>query len=197
MSRAPKALPHPIIEAAAAGELPEWAEAGPERRAHMDRVAALMGRWAESLGLDAGDRARFMAAGRLHDALRDADPESLRPLLDPWMAGIAAKLVHGPAAAAKLRRAGVEDEALLRAVAWHTLGHPDLDELGRCLYLADYLEPGRDYHDESLARMADRVPEDLRGVLREVAAVRIARLLDDGRPLMPETVEFWNGATED
>lgn len=184
---------HPVILAAAEGTLPDWAEAGPERRAHMERVGSLMSTWSTAMGKDEAGRTRFVAAAHLHDSLRDADPEALRPLLDPWMEGIPAKLVHGPAAAARLRGEGVEDEALLRAVAWHTLGHPELDDLGRCLYLADYLEPGRDYHTAELARLADRVPGDVNGALRQVAAARIGHSLEKGRPLLAETVDFWNG----
>ena len=40
---------HPIVERAARGELPDWASASKKRRAHMSRVAGLMGKWAEQL----------------------------------------------------------------------------------------------------------------------------------------------------
>ena len=52
--------------------LPEWAVATPERRAHIERVAALLSTWATALRVPAAERARWLRAACLHDALRDA-----------------------------------------------------------------------------------------------------------------------------
>lgn len=187
---------HPLVTDAAAGRLPGWAEVSPARREHVERVAALMASWAERGGLPADDRARWRAAGLLHDALRDADFDTLRPLVPPELRDAPGKMLHGPAAAARLRRDGVADEPLLRAVAWHTLGHPDLDDLGKALYVADYTEPGRDYESPALAAKRARMPDDMDGVVREVAADRIARSLKRRRPLLDQTVGFWNRLME-
>lgn len=183
---------HALLAAAADGTLPEWAEAREDRRAHVRRVADLMERWARDFGLAPGDVTRWRAAGMLHDALRDADFDALRPLVGPELRDRPGKMLHGPAAAARLRDDGVDDHALLRAVAWHTLGHPDFDRLGKALYLADYLEPGREYESGTLAALRDRVPTDLDGVLRDVAVDRIGRSLRKGRPLLRPTIDFWN-----
>ena len=163
----------------------------------MVRVSGLMGEWAARAGLSDDDRARWRAAGLLHDALRDADFDDLRPLVDDELKDKPGKMLHGPGAAERLRREGVTDQPLLLAIAWHTLGHPDFDELGKALYLADYTEPGRDYESEELARKRDRVPVELDAVLREVAVDRIGRSLEKGRPLLPQTVGFWNARLED
>jgi len=184
---------HPVIAAAADGRLPSWAEASNTRREHVARVSRLMDRWADALGLPEVDRVRWRAAGLLHDALRDADFDTLRPMVDPGLRDSPGKMLHGPAAAARLRDEGVEDEPLLLAIAWHTLGHPDFDRLGRALYLADYTEPGRDYESPELAEKRDRVPTAMDAVLLEVATDRIARSLRKGRPLLEPTVGFWNG----
>jgi HD superfamily phosphohydrolase YqeK len=187
---------HSVIADAASGRLPEWAQVSPERRAHADRVAELMGRWAGRSDLDPHGVARWRAAGRLHDALRDADFDTLRPLVGPELRDAPGKMLHGPAAAARLRADGVDDEPLLLAVAWHTLGHPDFDRLGRALYLADYSEPGRDYESPALAAQRERVPDEMDAVLREVATERIGRSLRKGRPLLPQTVAFWNALVD-
>jgi HD superfamily phosphohydrolase YqeK len=158
----------------------------------MARVAALMDSWAEAWGLGEGDRIRWRAAAHLHDALRDESPGSLREraeaaprLPDP--------MLHGPAAAARLRAEGVGDEPLLLAITWHTTGHPCLDELGRHLYLADYLEPGRPHTREWHSALRARMPAEAGSVVREVAADRIAQTLRSGHPLLAPTVDFWNG----
>ncbi|HLU24859.1 MAG TPA: HD domain-containing protein [Longimicrobiales bacterium] len=181
-----------MIEAAAAGRLPAWAEAGEARRAHMARVAALMDAWAEGLGLDGAERVRWRAAAWLHDALRDADPERIRGLLPPELRDLPPPLVHGPAAAVRLRQDGVADESLLRAIAYHTIGHPSLDRLGRALYLADFLEPGRTFDPGGRAALRARMPEAMDAVLATVVERRIAYLLVGRRRLRLETIQFWN-----
>lgn len=38
---------------------------------------------------------------------------------------------------------GVQDEAVLSAIRWHTTGRPDMSLLDKIVYVADYIEPGR------------------------------------------------------
>ncbi len=103
--------------------------------------------------------------------------------------------MHGPAAAARLEREGVVDEAFLRAVAYHTIGHPDFDPLGLALYAADFLEPGRVPLAEWRAELRARMTESPQTVVREVARVRVGQLLDEFSPIRWETHAFWNVLT--
>lgn len=183
---------HPLITAAANGQLPDWAEAGPARREHIERVATLLDAWAEALGLPEGERARWRATGYLHDALRDADPECLRPLVPSEERSLPDGLLHGPAAAAWLRGEGVTDDELLAAVAFHTIGDVSLGRLGRALYAADFLEPGRAFLADRRAELRARAAHDLDGVVVEVAQQRIRNLVHRRAPLHPRTVAFWN-----
>lgn len=188
---------HPLVERAAYGEIPTWAVATPERREHLGRVAGLLGSWAPALATSDVDGLRFSAVGYLHDVLRDAEPGFLRRHVPPDLSTLAGPLLHGPAAAERLRLEGVEDGELLSAVAYHTLGHQRLGVLGRALYAADFLEPGRDMRNEWRDGLRSRMPGDLEGVVREILAGRIAYATNRGRPLRPETVGFWNSmATE-
>ena len=173
---------------------PDWAIAGPERRAHVARVVALLDDWAVALGFSDVDRRRARAAGWLHDALRDATGDELRPMVAPELRDLPRKLLHGPAAAARLRELGMVDKDVLRAVSFHTVGHPDLGLIGRLLYLADYLEPGRPFDEELRAELRARMPEDWRGVLQTVVKSRVKHLLDSGNTIRPETMGFWNSA---
>jgi HD superfamily phosphohydrolase YqeK len=182
---------HPLLSSAAAGTFPAWSRLSERRREHAERVAALMGDWATSLGLPAAERDRWRAAGLLHDVLRDEDPDRLRALV-PDARELPDAILHGPAAARLLRDEGVGDDPLLLAVGAHTFGHPDLDRMGLLLYAADWLEPGRADPAGERAALRRRMPHEWEGVLPEVAAARIARLLRRRRPLAPETVAFWN-----
>ena len=40
---------------------------------------------------------------------------------------------------------GVEDPEILSAIRWHTTGKPDMAPLEKIIYLADYIEPTRDF----------------------------------------------------
>lgn len=179
---------HPIVAAAAAGEIPPWGSVRPDRRGHMAAVARLLDLWAHRLDLPSVDRARWAAAAWLHDALRDADPAELAEEAGEFPPPVR----HGPAAAARLVRDGVVDDELLEAVRWHTLGSPGWGRLGRFLYLADYLEPGRSFRAAERAALRARLPEEADTVLREVCGRRVAWLTTRRLPLHPRTVAFWN-----
>jgi HD superfamily phosphohydrolase YqeK len=158
--------------------LPPWAVVTPERRAHVERVAALVSAWAAALRVSDAERARWLRAAWLHDALRDA------PAAD--------ELAHGPLAAERAAQDGERDRGVLDAVRYHSLGYAGWDDAGKMLYLADYLEPGRPFDRELRGALAARVPGERDAVLRHVAARRIARVIDSGWPLVRETVDFWN-----
>lgn len=196
VSRHPEHSLHPLVERASRGELPDWARAGDGRLEHMARVARLLGDWARERGETPADAARWVAAGFLHDALRDEDHDVLRAGVDPVFRGLPGKVLHGPAAAWRLREAGVEDEELLHAIAYHTLGSAGFGTLGLALYAADFLEPGRKMREDWRAALRDRAPIDLENVVKEILSARIGYLLEKGRPLHPGTLEFWNRMSE-
>lgn len=183
---------HPLIEDAARGILPKWSRVSRSRRDHMDRVAELMSVWSEGLGLKKKERRRWIAAGLLHDAMKGARARDMRRLLPDEFDELPVPILHGPAAAAKLEKAGVEDRSVLNAIAFHTLGHPSLDELGRALYAADFLEPGRSLKPKLRARLTKRMPADLDAVVTEIVGARMKYQMKRGRTLRPETVAFWN-----
>lgn len=68
-------------------------------------------------------------AAWFHDAFRDAG-----------------NLEHGPIAAEKISELfGVDDSEIIEAIRNHTTGHPNMSKLDKVIYIADSLEPGRDY----------------------------------------------------
>jgi HD superfamily phosphohydrolase YqeK len=175
--------------------LPEWAVTKPDRRAHIARVCSLVGQWADERGLDAAEKQRWLEAARLHDALRDAPPAQLREQVEAKYQDWPDLLLHGPAAASRLEAEGYRDAGVLNAVRYHTLGHPDLDDAGRALYLADFLEPGRTFDPVGRAAWRARMPRDTTGVLRDVLAARMQHMILSQRPIRLETLAFWNEVT--
>jgi HD superfamily phosphohydrolase YqeK len=184
----------PVVVAAARGELPDWAVASPPRREHMGRVAALLAEWAEALELPEPERARWAAVGWLHDALRDAPPEDLRGEVPPGFRHLPGPALHGPAAAQRLE--GIVDDEMLQAIRYHTIGHPSLERLGTALYLADFLEPGRDFAIDWRASLAARMPREMNGVLLEVLGARLQHLVQERKTIRPETAAFWSAAVQ-
>ena len=158
--------------------LPPWAVATPERRTHIERVVVVLDGWARAMMVPPDERARWLQAGWLHDALRDAPAAS--------------ELDHGPLAAERAARDGERDQGVLDAVRYHSIGYARWDDAGRMLYLADYLEPGRTFDREARRELAARVPAERDVVLRDVARRRIEWTVRSGWPLREETVNFWN-----
>jgi HD superfamily phosphohydrolase YqeK len=158
--------------------LPGWAQVGRKRRAHIRRVVVLLERWAEEMRVSPDERRRWIQAAWLHDALRDARlPDGAK---------------HGPAAADRAAREGERDQGVLDAVRYHSVGYAGWDDVGRMLYLADNLEPGRRGRRKERARFVRQVPRDRDAVLREVVGRQIQADMRAGRAVDPLTMKFWN-----
>lgn len=170
--------------------LPPWAQVSAARRAHIERVVALIDRWAMALRLPPAERARWSRAAWLHDALRDAPEAELKR----WAPGLAApvELLHGPAAASRGGSEGETDRGVLDAVRYHSVGSDGWDAVGRALYCADFLEPGRTFDVEARAALAEQFPDDPDGVFRDVVRARLLWLIRSGWPLPEMTVRLWN-----
>lgn len=171
-------------------ELPAWARAGEHRREHIARVTALLMTWADAMVLDDDERRAWHDAGLLHDALRDAPETELRELAGD--ATLPKGLLHGPACAARLARDGETRGTVLEAVRWHTVGCAAWDRVGRALYMADYLEPGRRFARLERVYLAAQVPRDFDATFQQVVRHRLEWVLREGHELYPATVALWN-----
>lgn len=171
-------------------DLPRWAAVTPRRREHIARVTALLERWAAELRLPDDERAAWRDAGRLHDALRDLDEPALRALAADEASDV--NVLHGPAAAARLVAEGEQRTAVLDAVRHHTLGSAAWGPVGRALYMADFLEPGRKFAQADRAFLVAHAPHDFDGVFRQVVRQRLEWAIREGKPLHAATVAMWN-----
>lgn len=171
--------------------LPEWAEVTDKRHAHITRVTGLLDQWASELRLGKKEATAWHDAGRLHDALRDASETTLRELAGD-VAGYTLEMLHGPAAAERLLTAGDTRADVLEAIRHHTVGSVGWGRLGRALYMADYLEPGRKFSRADRAYLAAQVPRDFDGSFRQVLRARLEWSLREGMRLYPQAVELWN-----
>ena len=168
--------------------MPSWAIASPRRRAHVERVVALLRSWAVTLRLADDEARRWRRAGWLHDALRDA-PEAEMRRWAPTIEG-PVELRHGPAAAARAELEGEADADVLSATRWHSVGWEGWGWTGRALYCADFLEPGRTFDRAARAALAAHFPDRPDAVLREVVTRRLDHAIAEGWTLPPESVAF-------
>lgn len=162
----------------------------PERMEHVERVAMLVGDWADAMGVPDSERNRWFRAVWLHDALRDASPEEL----EQWASTTPGppELKHGPASAARAKAEGEVDRGVLDAVRYHSIGLAEWDMVGRVLYCADFLEPGRTFDRQWRADLAAQFPRESARVLREVACARVAYTVKSRWPILEPTFRFWN-----
>jgi predicted HD superfamily hydrolase involved in NAD metabolism len=161
------------------------------RYGHTLRVAVTAADLARVHGLD-GDRARLSAL--IHDAARETGPEEFLRLAEEWDLPVgeperqSPKLLHGLVAAELARRElGVGDEEVLEAVRVHTTGKPGMGPLALALYVADKIEPARDY--PSVERLRTLAREDLHAAAAESLRRAIAHNEERGKDVHPSSRE--------
>lgn len=97
------------------------------------------------------DVKKAMLAGLLHDCAKCMSHEERLSLCDKYNISVTDSelenkaLLHAKAGAilAKIEY-DITDEDILHAIAVHTTGEPDMNVLDKIIYIADYIEPGRD-----------------------------------------------------
>jgi predicted HD superfamily hydrolase involved in NAD metabolism len=161
------------------------------RYEHSLRVADTAERLARAHDLDAG-RARLAAL--MHDSAREIGPDKFLKLADDWNLPVgeaeqqSPKLLHAPVAAEVARRElGIDDEEVLEAVRAHTTGKPGMGPLALVLYVADKIEPARDY--PSVGRLRDLATEDLHTAALESLRRAIAHNEARGKATHPASIE--------
>ena len=116
------------------------------------------------------DETKARVAALLHDCTKKLEMDEQLALCREYGIELdeleqkALKLLHSRTGAELARRVfGVDDE-VYDAIRWHTTGRANMTKLEKILYLADYIEPSRDFDDVEPLRKV--VYEDLdRGLL--------------------------------
>ena len=128
------------------------------------RVPHVQGCEAEAVRLAhrwCADEERAAEAAILHDCTKkELLPEQLRlcakyGIIPDALERENGKLLHAKTGAAVARFEFGSDDEVVEAIRWHTTGRPNMTTLEKVLYMADYMEPTRDFPGvEELRRLA-------------------------------------------
>ena len=162
----------------------------PNRVAHVlgcrDTAKAL----AETWGADSTDAAR---AGMLHDITKALDGPLQLPLCCAYgqklneFSSKNPKTLHALTGSLVAKRIFGENDAVVSAICSHTTGKANMNLLEKIIYVADYMEPNRDF--EGVEEMRHLAYSDIDGALKMGLNMTVALLREQGREVSPESLE--------
>ena len=168
------------------------------RLKHIEGVAQTCVQLARRYGVD--ERMAHLA-GLLHDWDKGYDDEGIRQrvidlgmqeVLDPWVVENMPQVLHGQTAACALGRAWPSIPAeVLQAIDRHTTADVEMTDLDKILYIADALEPSRQFGriDELRALVETATLDELYFATYEYW---VFLLFERRKPLHPDTIRIWN-----
>lgn len=143
------------------------------------------------------DTKKAETAGILHDSCKYADRVWMKEVIkgenmNPLLLDYHHELWHGPVGAYVAQKEfHVEDEDVLNAIRYHTTGRANMSDLEKIIYIADMIEPNRQFSDvEELRKAAQVLPLD--ELMSECITHSIGFLISKGQPVFPDSFECYN-----
>ncbi|MGI6144524.1 MAG: HD domain-containing protein [Clostridia bacterium] len=128
------------------------ARLSPVRYMHTQNVVETAMKMGEKLGINEEMMEKLWLAALLHDFAKDLSGQELlkiagaHNLIIYKAEEVQPDLLHGPVGAFLCRRdLQIADEEILRAIHFHTTGHERMTLLEKLVFLADLIEPSRNY----------------------------------------------------
>ncbi len=128
-------------------------------------------------------------AGLLHDYTKQKDNIALAERYHiPY---ITEKTLHGHTAAAVLKEKGyVTDEEVLSAIRWHTTGREGMTMLEKVVYLADYIEPNRDF--DGVEKLRDLAYQNIDKAVLYALQMSIEHIIENKSLIDTDSVGAYN-----
>ena len=161
---------------------------GAKRLLHTLNVGYLSAHLADVFGCD---KDKALIAGALHDCAKELPIEKQLELAKKYSGDLFTekKLLHSPAGATFAKEEfGIEDKEILDAICYHTTGRGDMSILEKIVYLADKIEPSRNYTD--LTPIREAAEKDLDSAMRMTAAAVRDKFVSQGRDIHPLTKQM-------
>ncbi|AER16646.1 TPA: bis(5'-nucleosyl)-tetraphosphatase (symmetrical) YqeK [Streptococcus suis] len=143
------------------------------------------------------DPKKASLAALLHDYAKEVEDQVFLDLiakydLDKALLNWDNNIWHGVVGAYKIAEDfGLEDQEIFQAIQRHTIGAGQMTLLDKVLYVADYIEPNRDFPGVDEARRIAK--ESLDKAVAYETAQTISYLAKKGIPIYPQTLETYNG----
>ncbi|MDR1521870.1 MAG: bis(5'-nucleosyl)-tetraphosphatase (symmetrical) YqeK [Streptococcaceae bacterium] len=135
-------------------------------------------------------------AGLVHDYAKErSDEEMIRIIyennLDETIIAFGNNIWHGVAGAILIKKElGIIDAKILQAVTVHTTGSSNMSLLDKIIYVADFIEPNRNFPGVSKARKLAKV--NLDKVVKYEIKRTLLRLLENEAKIYPKTMDTYN-----
>lgn len=105
------------------------------------------------------------------------------------------ELWHGPAASILIEQEyGITNKRIKEAIRYHTTGRPQMSTFEMIIFVADYIEPGRDFPGVDTVRTASH--ESLRLATWKVLQQTIQFLTKKTKEIYPDTFHAYNFYTK-
>lgn len=100
------------------------------------------------------------------------------------------KFIHGIVGAVLVREKYHFNKDMVNAIYYHTTGRPNMSDLEKIVYLADKIEPGKNYQGiEEERRLAY---QDLDKAVILCLETKIKKLTSEGKPIHQDTIKTLN-----
>ncbi|MFS1663246.1 bis(5'-nucleosyl)-tetraphosphatase (symmetrical) YqeK [Streptococcus sp. zg-JUN1979] len=142
------------------------------------------------------DEVKAGLAGLLHDYAKELSDEAFLSLIDRYELDDGLKswgnnIWHGLVGRYYIEEElGLTDTEILDAIACHTVGSSQMSVLDKIVYVADYIEEGRDFPGVDEARHLAEC--SLNQAVAYETARTVAYLASQAQPIYPKTLETYN-----
>ena len=118
-------------------------------------------------------------AGLLHDCAKEQD-------LSIWHAKTSAELAQ--------KHFGVNDPEILQAIRSHTMGNENMTLLDKIIFVADFIEPSRDF--DGVDEIREMAEKNLDKAVVLVMASTLQYLINNRKFICVDTIKSWNAVTK-
>jgi len=135
-------------------------------------------------------------AGLMHDIAKDLSKSKRDAMIKQYnieldkIEEVNPDIIHGKLGALILAENGVKSKKVLDAITHHTMGAPDMTKLDKIVYLADLIEPKRNF--KGVKKLRFYASKDLDVALFESMKISLSSVLKRDKPIHPKTLEAYN-----
>ncbi|MDT8861438.1 bis(5'-nucleosyl)-tetraphosphatase (symmetrical) YqeK [Alkalihalobacillus sp. MEB130] len=142
------------------------------------------------------DEEKAEIAAIFHDYAKFRDKEEMKRIVQEKLTeksflDYGDELLHAPCGAYLVQHeVGIDDQELLNAIYYHTTGRPEMTVLEKVVFLADYIEPGRQFKGVEEVRVLAQT--NLDDAILQTLENTIFFLMKRRQRVFPDTLATFN-----